>query len=74
MHTHVWGELLATFNMATGGANLGAKLSQIEFGGPSVLSRLPTRRPPPEKVKTHTVSIPPKDTVQDDNTQPTQLT
>ena len=27
------GELLATFNMATGGTNLGAKLSQIESGG-----------------------------------------
>ena len=70
----VAGELLATFNMATGGANLGAKLSQIESGGPSTLSRLPTRRPPPEKVKTHTVSVPPKDTDQDDNAQPTQLT
>ena len=68
------GELLATFNMATGGANLGAKLSQIESGGPSTLSRLPTRRPPPEKVKTHTVSVPPKDTDQDDNAQPAQLT
>ena len=67
------GELLATFNMATGGAHLGAKLSQIESGGPSTLSRLPTRRPP-EKVKTHTVSVPPKDTDQDDNAQPTQLT
>ena len=67
------GELLATFNMATGGAHLGAKLSQIESGGPSRLSRLPTRRPP-EKVKTHTVSVPPKDTDQDDNAQPTQLT
>ena len=68
------GELLATFNMATGGAHLGAKFSQIEFGGPSVLSRLPTRGPPPEKVKTHTVSVPPKDTDQDDNAQYTQLT
>ena len=68
------GELLATFNTATGGANLGTKLSQIESGGHSALSRLPTRRPPPEKVKTHTVSIPPKDTDQDDNAQPTQLT
>ena len=68
------GELLATFNMATGGANLHAKLSQIESGGPSMLSRLPTRRPPPEKVKAHTVSVPPKDTDQDDNAQPTQLT
>ena len=58
----------------TGGANLGAKLSQIESGGPSTLSRLSTRRPPPEKVKTHTVSVPPKDTDQDDNAQPTQLT
>ena len=68
------GELLATFNMATGGANLGAKLSQIESGGPSTLCRLPTRSPSPEKVKTHTVSVPPKDTDQDDNAQPTQLT
>ena len=68
------GELLATFNTATGGANFGAKLSQIESGGPSALSRLPTRRPPPEKVKTHTVSVPSKDTDQDDNAQPTQLT
>ena len=46
------GELLATFNTTTGGAHLGAKFSQIESGGPSTLSRLPTRRPPPEKVKT----------------------
>ena len=68
------GELWTTFNMATGGANLGAKLSQIESGGPSTLSRLPTRRHPPEKVKTHTVCVPPKDTDQDDNAQPTQLT
>ena len=68
------GELLATFNMATGGAHPGAKFSQIESGGPSTLSRLPTRRPPPEKVKTHTVSVPPKDTEEDDNAQPTQLT
>ena len=52
------GELLATFNTATGGAHLGAKFSQIESGGPSALSRLPTRRPPPEKVRTHTVSVP----------------
>ena len=63
------GELLATFNTATGGAHLGAKFSQIESGGPSALSRLP-----PEKVKTHTVSVPPKDTDQDDNAQHTQLT
>ena len=68
------GELLATFTMATGGANLSAKLSQIESGGPSTLSRLPTRRPAPEKVKTQTVSVPPKDTDQDYNAQPTQLT
>ena len=47
------GELLATFNTAKGGTNLDAKLSQIEPGGPSALSRLPTRRPPPEKVKTY---------------------
>ena len=67
------GELLATFNMATGGACLGAKFSQIESGGPCMLSRLPTRRPPSEKVKTHTVSVPPKDTDQDDNAH-TQLT
>ena len=68
------GELLVTFSTATGGAHLGAKFSQIESGGPCTLSRLPTRRPPPEKVKTHTVSVPPKDTDQDDNAQHTQLT
>ena len=37
------GELLATFNMVTGGANLGTKPSQVESRGPSALSRLPTR-------------------------------
>ena len=73
-HITFAGELLATSNMATGGAHLGAKFSQIESGGPSMLSMLPTRRPPPEKVKTHTVSVPPKDTDQDDNAQHTQLT
>ena len=58
--------------MATGGANLSAKMSFVESGGPSVLSRLPTRRAPSEKVKIFTVSVSPKDT--DDDPTPTQLT
>ena len=66
------GDLIATFRMATGGANLSAKMSFVESGGPSTLSRLPARRAPSEKVKTFTVSVPPKDT--DDDPTPTQLT
>ena len=65
-------DLIATFRMATGGANLSAKMSFVESGGPSMLFRLPTRRAPSEKVKTFTVSVPPKDT--DDDPTPTQLT
>ena len=66
------GDLIATFRMTTGGANLGAKMSFVESGGPSTLLRLPTRRAPSEKVKTFTVSVPPKDT--NDDPAPTQLT
>ena len=65
------GDLIATFRTATGGANLSARMF-VESGGPSVLLRLPTRRAPSEKVKTFTVSVPPKDT--DDDPTPTQLT
>ena len=59
------GDLITIFRMATGGANLSAKMSFVESGGPSALSRLPTRRAPSEKVQTFTVSVPPKDTDDD---------
>ena len=66
------GDLIATSRMATGGANLSAKMLTVESGGPSALLTLPTRRAPSEKVKTFTVSVPLKDT--DDDPTLTQLT
>ena len=54
--TKLSGDLIATFRMATGGANLSAKMLFVESGGPSVFLRLPTRRAPSEKVYIYSFS------------------
>ena len=54
-------DLLKSFKTATGWADLSLpKLSSVESGGSSAVSRIPTRRQPnPEKVKSFTISVPP---------------
>ena len=54
-------DLLKSCKTATGWADYSLpKLSSVESGGSSAVSRIPTRRQPnPEKVKSFTISIPP---------------
>ena len=54
-------DLLKSCKTATGWADLSLlKLSSVESGGSSVVSRIPTRRQPnPEKVMSFTISVPP---------------
>ena len=54
-------DLLKSCKTATGWADLSLpKLSSVESGGSSAVSRIPTmRQPNPEKVKSFTISVPP---------------